>query len=92
VVMTLGARGAAIASTDGTIFVPSHPVNVVDTTGAGDSFNGALAAALSKGHSLEDAVRRAAGAGALAVTRKLVVPALPTLAELETLLSDRSAL
>lgn len=90
VVMTMGARGAAISGPEGTTFVPSHKVEVVDTTGAGDSFNGALAAALTQGVSLEDAVRRAAGAGALTVTRKLVIPALPTLSELDTLLTDKA--
>lgn len=90
VVMTMGARGAAISAPDGTTFVAGHKMEVVDTTGAGDSFNGALATALTQGHSLADAVRRANGAGALTVTRKLVVPALPTLPELETLLASKA--
>jgi len=90
VVMTMGARGAAISCLDGVTFVDSHRVNVVDTTGAGDAFNGALAAALAQGQSLEAAVRRATGAGALTVTRKMVIPALPTLHELEALLTDKA--
>lgn len=87
VVMTLGARGAAIAGRGGISFVPSYEVEVVDTTGAGDSFNGSLAAALAEGRPLDEAVRRATAAGAWAVTRKLVVPALPDRAQIDTLLS-----
>lgn len=77
VVMTLGADGALIAGPDGMTKVTSYPVDVVDTTGAGDAFNGALAAGLASGLPLTEAVRRGTAAGALAVTKKLVVPALP---------------
>ncbi|MER9855947.1 MULTISPECIES: ribokinase [unclassified Mesorhizobium] len=77
VVMTLGTDGALIAGPDGQTKIASYPVDVVDTTGAGDAFNGALAAGLASGLTLADAVRRGTAAGALAVTKKLVVPALP---------------
>jgi ribokinase len=85
IVLTQGAQGALIVRADGHLHVPSPPVDVVDTTGAGDAFSGTLAASLAAGAPLETAVRRAAIAGALACTRLGVVPALPTRAQLEPL-------
>jgi ribokinase len=58
-------------------------VAVVDPTGAGDAFCGALAAALAHGASLEVAVRDAVVAGALAVSRLGAVPSLPSRAEVD---------
>ena len=68
-VIKLGAQGSywAVGSSKGE--VPSFPVQAVDTVAAGDAFNGALAVALSEGHSLESAVRWGCAAGALAVTQ-----------------------
>jgi ribokinase len=57
--------------------IPSPAVDVVDTTGAGDAFNGAYAVGLSRGDTPEDAARFAVQAAAFAVTRALVVPSLP---------------
>lgn len=68
VVVTLGAEGADLATGAGVRRVPASPVQrVVDTTGAGDAFVGALAAAIASGRSLEEAVRWGGAAGALAV-------------------------
>lgn len=89
IVLTQGERGALIVTAEGAQAVPSFAVPVVDTTGAGDAFNGALAMALAEGATLEAAVRRAAGAGALACTALGVVPALPRRAALEALLQVR---
>jgi ribokinase len=83
VVLTRGAAGAMIATEDGSQTVPAPPVEVVDTTGAGDAFNGTLAAAVGESYKLTDAVARAARAGALACTRLGVIPGLPTRAALE---------
>lgn len=71
VIITLGAEGAAIISPDGEIRrVPAPPVDVVvDTSGAGDAFVGAVAAALSQGLSLDEAARNGVAAGARAVRR-----------------------
>jgi ribokinase len=63
--------------------VPSHAVAAVDSTAAGDAFNGGLAFALARGTALEDAVREAALVGALSVTRMGAQPSLPTADELE---------
>jgi len=87
IVLTQGEQGALIVRADGALHVPSHRVDVVDTTGAGDAFNGTLATSLAAGATLEAAVQRAVGAGALACTRLGVVPSLPRLAELDALLS-----
>jgi ribokinase len=87
VVMTRGAEGAAIIDGSGTTFVPAFQVDPVDTTGAGDAFNGALAAALAAGDALDIAVRRGTAAGALACTRLGVIPALPDAQELDDLLA-----
>jgi ribokinase len=78
VVMTLGERGALIVTPNSVSHVPAIDVPVVDTTGAGDSFNAGLAVALSCGASLEEAVRAAVATGGLAVTREGVIPSLPT--------------
>ena len=68
VVVTLGAQGAAVATSDRSWTEPSPaPSAVVDTTGAGDAFVGALAAALAAGRDLEFAVRAGAAAGSHAV-------------------------
>ncbi|GAA1146223.1 ribokinase [Nocardioides aquiterrae] len=69
VVVTVGARGAVVGSADGSAHVPAEAVEVVDTTGAGDAFTGALAAALSAGTDLVDAVRIGVRAGTYAVGR-----------------------
>lgn len=84
VVVTLGAAGALIVRADGTATqVPAIEVRAVDTTGAGDTFNGALAAGLAAGDDLEAAVRRAVVAAGLATTRVGAREGMPTAAELQ---------
>lgn len=71
VVITLGSQGAVFAHAGGVSSLSACPVDeVVDTTGAGDAFAGALAAALAGGASLEDGVRAGLAAGAFAITRE----------------------
>ncbi|MFP5351298.1 MAG: ribokinase [Actinomycetota bacterium] len=88
VVLTRGAEGALIVGQDGTEEIRSATVDVVDSTGAGDAFNGALAAALATGDPLQQAVKQATRAGALACTRLGVIPALPRRGELDELLAQ----
>jgi ribokinase len=77
VILTRGEEGATIVTPDGTVQIDSFAVEVVDSTGAGDAFNGTLATALAEGSTLEAAVERAAAGGALACTALGVIPALP---------------
>jgi ribokinase len=86
VVVTLGAAGALIVRAAGAaVAVPAPAVEVVDTTGAGDTLNGALAAGLADGLDLAGAVRRAVAAAALSTTRPGARGGMPTRAELEAL-------
>ncbi len=87
-VVTLGAQGAVAASAAGAWRQPCLPIEVVDTTGAGDAFCGALAAAFAQGYELAEALRRGCAAGSAATTQLGAQSALPTRAELEQLLSE----
>jgi ribokinase len=82
-VVTLGEKGAYVATKDDSGMVPAPRVEAVDPTGAGDAFNGALAVALTEGEPLRQAVSFANYAGALTATRRQVIPALPRRAELD---------
>ena len=80
-VITLGSAGSLIVTPDGFERASSFAVKAVDTVGAGDCFTGALAVELASGRSLRDAVRFAAAAAALKVTRASAQPGIPTRAE-----------
>ncbi|RBM23693.1 ribokinase [Prauserella sp. PE36] len=82
-VVTMGARGAVVVTSDGLIEVASPKVDVVDTTGAGDAFAGALATALAEGASVADAARRAVRVAAVSVTRRGAQPSYPRASELQ---------
>ena len=86
-VVKLGEQGVYFASAEENGHVPAYEVEVVDTVAAGDAFGAALAVALSEGRSLPDAVRWAAAAGALAVTRPGAQGAMPARQEVEALLA-----
>ncbi len=83
VIVTMGSRGALIIS-DGIVQrVATKKIKAVDTTAAGDAFNGALAVALLSGQKLENAVRFANHAGALSAMKMGAHPSLPTAEEVE---------
>ena len=86
VIITLGARGAFVVTESGGQFVPGFKVKAVDTTAAGDIFNGALAVALAEGKLLDLAVRFANAAAAISVTRLGAQPSAPTRREIERFL------
>lgn len=86
VVITLGAQGALLVTEDGAEHIAGHSVDVVDTTGAGDAFNGALAVALAEGRALSDAVAFANVAAALQVTKLGTAPAMPYRDDVEAVL------
>ena len=87
-VLTLGARGALLADRAHTVYAPAYPVQVVDTTAAGDAFCGALAVQLARGHRLDEAVRYANAAGALATTVLGAEPAMPRAQAVEQLIAE----
>lgn len=84
VVATLGAQGAIASDGAQVLRVPSLKVEPVDTTGAGDTFAGVLAAGLDAGADLRAAMARAAVAGALACTREGAQPSFPHAAEIDS--------
>jgi ribokinase len=89
VILTLGSRGAYVFESDSGELVPGFEVQVVDTTAAGDVFNGSLAVGLAEGLPLARAVRFANAAAALSVTRLGAQPSAPTRSEIETFLSEK---
>jgi ribokinase len=68
--MTIGARGATVVDRGDTYSIAPPAVDVVDTTGAGDTFAGAFAAMIVQGHELRSAVERAVVAAAMSVTSR----------------------
>jgi ribokinase len=89
VITTLGKDGAVITSGTGASKVPGFKVKAVDTTSAGDTFAGAVAAALAEGKSLEDAVYFANAAAALSATKQGAQISMPTRAEVEKMLASQ---
>ena len=87
VLITMGARGAFVASRGSREMVAGYSVKAVDTTGAGDVFNGAFAVALAEGRQLRTAVNFANAAAALSVTKLGAQPSIPTRDEIENFLS-----
>jgi len=90
VLLKLGQRGCFLALADGRrISLPAYQVRAIDSTAAGDAFNGAFASALLEGH---DPVRSASWASAVAaisVTRRGAQPSMPTRAEVQAFLKER---
>jgi ribokinase len=86
VIVTMGKRGAYVAAAGKREWMAAFKVKAVDTTAAGDIFNGALAVALGEGRGLSDAVRFAQAAAAISVTRSGAQPSAPTRAEIVRML------
>lgn len=91
VVVTLGARGCIARSAEGLFLQPAFRVDAVDTTAAGDTFCGALAARLARGDVLADALRYACAASALACTRLGAQASVPAREAVEAFLRDAPA-
>jgi ribokinase len=87
VIATLGPAGAVAATGSEVITVPAIPVTPVDTTGAGDTFAGVLAAFLDEGADLRTAMAHAAVAGSLTCTKAGAQPSFPMRAEIEAALA-----
>ncbi|MEN2974156.1 MAG: ribokinase [Candidatus Caldarchaeales archaeon] len=86
VIITLGGHGALLVSHEKAVHYPSFKVDVVDTTGAGDAFIAGLAAALSQGHPIEEAVIWANATAAVKITKVGAQTGLPTKYEVEEII------
>ena len=87
VILTLGGQGLVAISADQVYHLPAYPVEVVDTTAAGDAFIGGLTVSLMQGMSLPGALEFASAAGALTVTRLGAQTSIPTRQEVLDFLS-----
>jgi ribokinase len=86
-VLKLGAKGAYVAApSEAETLVQPFAVKAVDSTAAGDCFNGAFAVGLATGKTAAESARFAAAAAAISVTRPGAQPSMPTLPEVERLL------
>lgn len=88
VVVTCGEHGVVLSCGAGVITVPAFFVEAIDTTGAGDAFNGALACAMSDGKELQSAIEMANAAGALATTVRGAQESMPAKGAIASLLRD----
>lgn len=90
VIITLGSRGVFVSSDGKEEIVPAFKVNAIDTTGAGDAFNGGLLAALAEGKDIWEAVRFANALAALSVQRLGTTPSMPTREEVDAFLLEQA--
>jgi ribokinase len=84
VIITMGASGAFLLNEEGPKMIPVIPVKAIDTTAAGDVFNGALAVAVSEGHSLVEAIDFANKAASISVTRMGAQASAPYRSEIDS--------
>jgi ribokinase len=93
VILKLGARGCYLALSDGTRqLLPAHQVNPVDTTAAGDAFNGAFAVALTSGRTILESASWASAVAAISVTRHGAQTSMPTAGEVDRFLNSVESL
>ena len=92
VVLTIGKKGAILATREEIVHVPAPPVKAIDTTGAGDAFCAALAVSVSSGRNLKESVGFANWAGAYATTKVGAQEALPLLKELRRFMHERNSI
>lgn len=85
VIITCGAEGALVCCSKGVTHVPAFLVASIDSTGAGDAFNGALACAMAEGTEIETAIEVANAAGALATTTRGAQESMPFKCEIDSL-------
>jgi ribokinase len=85
--ITLGAKGVLLQSAKQSMHIPGFKVKVVETTGAGDAFNGGFAVALGEGRDPVEAVRFGCATAALSVTKPGTAPSMPMRAEVDQMLA-----
>ena len=90
VILKLGSLGVVVATRSAVYRVPGFAVKAVDSTAAGDTFNGALAVALAENRALEEAVKFANAAGAISVTRHGAQSSIPRRAEVDDFLRGQA--
>ena len=88
VVITMGGMGAYVADGTRAELTPAFRVNAIDTTGAGDAYNGGFVTALSEGNDIFAAARFAAATAALSVQKMGTTPSMPTREEIEAFLKE----
>ena len=92
VILKMGEQGVYVASQDGIEqSLPAFPVKAVDTTAAGDAFNGGFATALMLGKNPIESAQFGTAVAAISVTRNGAQPSMPTMAEVETFLENNAA-
>lgn len=89
IIITLGSKGAFVDCGEGKFMVDGFEVEAIDTTGAGDTFNGVLAVALSEKKTFKEAVKFANAAAALSVTKLGAQPSVPSLNEIKEFLKQK---
>lgn len=88
IIVTLGSQGALCVRKNQVTRIPGYEVDVVDTTGAGDAFNGGLAVALAEGKSLVNAIGFANASAALCVTKPGTAPSMPAREEVKAFIDS----
>jgi len=88
VIVTLGDKGSLLVNKEQQTIYPTRKVTAVDTTAAGDCFNGAFVTALSEGRSVEEAILFASTAASIAVTRKGALKSVPKREETDLILKE----
>lgn len=91
VIITMGSQGCFVSNDHCEKIVPAYKVNSIDTTGAGDAFNGGLLAGLSENMEIIDAVKFATALAALSVQKIGTTPSMPTRSEIEEFIKAHSA-
>ena len=91
VAITLGKSGVVYLDAEQSIHQRAYLVDAVDTTAAGDAFNGALATAIASGHEINDALRFAVATASLSVTRKGAQQSMPTHDEVQNFLKIKGS-
>ena len=87
-VITMGEHGAYYSGPDGAFMTPAFPITPVDSTAAGDAFNGGFAVCIAGGGDIKQAMRYASACGAIATMRRGSMPSLPSAEEVKAFLKD----